>query len=692
MVQDVNPTLLNHSYKVHSGNKSFFDKQIGKRVSYKTIKDAFDGYVWNKQDYNFNKTRLNEITTNLQAAKTPDDLYQACLDCLEWGAGSKKFKLYTANRDWLVIKKTQGNFSSFLDDSYKQLSSSQPNLEGFIKENIQYRMNAGFTKIYALKYKCFIIYDSRVAAALGLLVRRYCQENELNQVPANIAFNWSNPKKRNPSLNNYQFSSLNNDSKKHAKWNVKANWVLNAVVAEVARTATNKEVPFWGVPANESLRALEASLFMVGYSVIPCAGIENPENIQSSPSAIEATLQVTMDEEDYDETSEPTLKFLWDHRIRQGRMNNNRLSGGWVPMTHNFTTALDHYLSYRLDPAQPIPPTSADFETFMQNQNIAIGIAQNKGVNEKLYVQNGNEFNLNNEDILLIQSLWASQSPNGITRDALAFLNQYRQRIINSLATQSPEDIWNNFPKYLMDTYLCGQLVGYTNNQKINILEGYRYAGIGNGKGNTTNAILTVGRSFGTHFGFLDENYLPTDLYRYFFLKTSPLANWIDKATTIQGDGETQPEEITGGDSNDEDQLNDKVSKASNIWYKLIFERNLWASWSFPPDKQHLSIVIFNPNESVSLFKNSMEIELTQDQAGSILQLMKKIIHNPASAKTQLQNSAFERHVGHSNPIIIKLEKFHNVELNNGELVFKFKSDALIIKNGLLGEINNLLG
>ncbi|MEY3882519.1 MAG: hypothetical protein RIQ94_3315, partial [Pseudomonadota bacterium] len=494
-----------------------------------------------------------------------------------------------------------------------------------------------------------------------------------------------------PSFGNYQFSRLNNDSKKHAEWNIKANWVLNAVAA---RTAENKEVPFWGVPANESLRALEAALFMIGYSVVPCAGIENPENTQSPPSAIEATQQVTMDEEDYDEISEPTLRYLWDRRIRQGRMNctNTKLLGGWVPTSHNFTTALENYLSYREDPTQPIPPTRADFETFMQNQNIAAGIAQNRGVVEKLYMQNENEFDLNPKGKELIKSLWDSQNPNTITPEALTFLNGYRQNIIISPATQTPEVTWNISPKYLMDTYLCGQLVGYTNSEKRNILEGYLYAGIGNGNGNTTNAILTVGRSFGTHFGFLDENYYPTDLYRHFFLTTLPLANWINEVTTIQGYGETQPEEITGGDSNDEDQLNDKVSKASNVWYKLTFERNLWDSWSFLPNKQHLSIVIFNPNESVSLFKNSMEIDLTQDKANSILQLMKKIIHNPASAKTQLQNSDFEQHVGHSNPIIIKLEKFNNVELNNGELVFKFKCDALIIKNGLLGEINNLLG
>jgi DNA helicase-2/ATP-dependent DNA helicase PcrA len=529
MVKDNDPQPLNHSYLVEPVNQHFFDDQIGECVHYSTIRDAFDGYAWKKQGYPANQLLLNGIANNLQTAITENDLYKACLDCLAWGAGGKQFTLYTANRDWLWVKKSQTLLSTLFDDSHAQLSNIQPDLIGF--KHKLYRMNSGFTKIYALKYPDFIIYDSRVAAALGLLVHRYCQDNRLNQVPANLAFHWSGTQKRNPSFGNYQFSRLNNDSKKHAEWNIKANWVLNAVVA---RTAENKEIPFWGVSADQCLRALEASLFMVGYSVIPCAGVENPENIQSSPSAIE-------DEEDYDETSQPTLRFplrfllgfLWNRRIRQGIMNNNRLSGGWVPTSHVFTTALRAYLNYRLGPAQPKPPTSADFEIFMKNQNIARGIAQNQGVNQKLYVQNQNEFNLNNQPIQLIQSLWNSQSPNGITRDALEFLNQYRQLIINSLATQSPEDIWNYFPKYLMDTYLCGQLVGYTNNQKINILEGYRYAGIGNGKGNTTNAILTVGRSFGTHFGFLDENYYPTVLYRHFFLTTLPLANWIDEVTII---------------------------------------------------------------------------------------------------------------------------------------------------------------
>jgi hypothetical protein len=37
------------------------------------------------------------------------------------------------------------------------------------------------------------------------------------------------------------------------------------------------------------------------------------------------------------------------------------------------------------------------------------------------------------------------------------------------------------------------------------------------GKDNAAQAILTVGRSVGRHFGFLDENYQPTEFFNEYF-------------------------------------------------------------------------------------------------------------------------------------------------------------------------------
>ena len=41
------------------------------------------------------------------------------------------------------------------------------------------RFNAGMTKVYSLMCDNFIIYDSRVAAALGWLVMKYCRDRKL---------------------------------------------------------------------------------------------------------------------------------------------------------------------------------------------------------------------------------------------------------------------------------------------------------------------------------------------------------------------------------------------------------------------------------------------------------------------------------------------------------------------------------
>lgn len=508
MINDQNPNELNHSYTVEPVNKHFHEKQIGKCVEYKTIKDAFTGYAWKRQGYDENKTVLNDIANKLQTAPTEDDLYQACLDCLEWGAGGKQFNLYTKNRSWLLNKK-QIRLSVLLDTSHRELAAKQPNLIGF--KTKYFRMNSGFTKIYALKYPNFIIYDSRVAAALGLLVRRYCEQFRLDEVPTNLAFNWSGTKKRNPSLGKYQFSRLNNDSKKHAEWNVKANWMLNAVV--------NRLGTFWDVPQNERLRALEAALFMIGYSVIPCAGIENTENGQISNAPPAPTQQATEVEEDYDEISEPTLSFLWGTRIRQGSLRNGNLRGGWVLTDHNFTTALEYYYQYRSQLDSKQEPSCGDFKNYL--------IKIKKSTNNTR-VQNREELNLNNKNLDRIGALRNAQC--GINFDSLRFLNEYRQSVINinnDLKVNNGEDIWDKFPSYLMDTYLCGQLAAHSVSEIKNILEAYSYAGRGNGNGAAAGAIISVGRSFGRHFGFLDKYNSPTELFRCFFLTTLPIEDWI---------------------------------------------------------------------------------------------------------------------------------------------------------------------
>ena len=61
-------------------------------------------------------------------------------------------------------------------------------LEEFTKSDII--MNSGFTKIYSLIVQDFIIYDSRVGAALGLLIKCFCEDKQKEKIPEELRFAW----------------------------------------------------------------------------------------------------------------------------------------------------------------------------------------------------------------------------------------------------------------------------------------------------------------------------------------------------------------------------------------------------------------------------------------------------------------------------------------------------------------------
>jgi len=130
-------------------------------------------------------------------------------------------------------------------------------------------MNSGFTKIYSLLIDDFIIYDGRVGAALGLLVRKYCEENALPTVPPKLLFAYGNARttsyqpdnRRNPGTTLHRFPALTNSSPKHIENNLRRNWLLK----EVLESCNSK---FNVLHPSFQLRALESALFMIGYNVI----------------------------------------------------------------------------------------------------------------------------------------------------------------------------------------------------------------------------------------------------------------------------------------------------------------------------------------------------------------------------------------------------------------------------------------
>jgi hypothetical protein len=129
------------------------------------------------------------------------------------------------------------------------------------------------TKVYSLICDDFVIYDSRVAAALGWAVLRFCKATGRATVPSLLQFpfapakealNQITPKRRDPSQGAFQFPRLYR-GRHHAEWNLKASWALKAALA----CAPEKSLFRAGAQSGQALRAMEASLFMFGYDLPP---------------------------------------------------------------------------------------------------------------------------------------------------------------------------------------------------------------------------------------------------------------------------------------------------------------------------------------------------------------------------------------------------------------------------------------
>jgi hypothetical protein len=121
--------------------------------------------------------------------------------------------------------------------------------------------NSGFSKIYSLYIDDFIIYDSRVAAALCYLIKLFCDEKG-KSIPNDLMFEIpeSKPSKSDPDRRIVCGFNFITDEKNYLLWNIKASNLLK----EVLKTTKSK---FNKIPQKERLRALEAALFMIGYKV-----------------------------------------------------------------------------------------------------------------------------------------------------------------------------------------------------------------------------------------------------------------------------------------------------------------------------------------------------------------------------------------------------------------------------------------
>ena len=217
-----------------------------------------------------NQSVLSELSNGLRNClnkPVPDEelLKQWIQAILVWGGVYTGTRTGKGNRPWLEGLRDQQKLSDYLKHTLNTLAAS--NCDDAHRGLPDLRSNAGLTKVYSLSLTDFIIYDSRVAAALAWLVSRWSGDNH-QLPPEHLRFACmrantnSKNKPRSPNEEIFPYFAASGHIRnhyKHATWNIRANWVLRKSL-DIAVERNGKKP----LTAFHSLRELEAALFMMG--------------------------------------------------------------------------------------------------------------------------------------------------------------------------------------------------------------------------------------------------------------------------------------------------------------------------------------------------------------------------------------------------------------------------------------------
>lgn len=236
------------SHKLSDFPYSYYNYREKKNWKCTSFYDACEKYNWNKSEWRDTQKTLENFSIRLKESidrANNDACKEVCCDILKWGGvlrGNQTKLEEINNKEGLCfyLTKAKAFFSRNSIDSPEE----------------EIIMNSGFTKIYSLYIDDFIIYDSRVGAALCYMVKLYCEEQK-KKLSERLKFAYSNSRNpkvnRNPNNGTYKFSLLDR-GKIHIECNMKANWLL-------------KEVLNAPICKFKDLRSLEAALFMIGYDI-----------------------------------------------------------------------------------------------------------------------------------------------------------------------------------------------------------------------------------------------------------------------------------------------------------------------------------------------------------------------------------------------------------------------------------------
>lgn len=263
---------------------AYADRKTGTRWRCDGLADAARKYSWRDKSWPETKFELDGLRCALRDAvrrENADAVLAVCREILVWGGVAGHNVRYLETRKSVLIAELQhlcavlgGHRTPSPGDMRRDPSSRAT----------ECRMNAGFVKIYSLLGDNCVMYDGRVGAALGLLVRQFCEDKNRSTVPRLLAFafgipkegrNPEHPKLRDPSGGSLRFPRLRPDARFHTAQVMRANWFLRRALEIRPRSFSEGE---------DGFHELAAGLFMVGYDLQPAlaGGAASPKEDRRS--------------------------------------------------------------------------------------------------------------------------------------------------------------------------------------------------------------------------------------------------------------------------------------------------------------------------------------------------------------------------------------------------------------------------
>lgn len=239
-----------------------------------SILDAAAKYYWpasagtdKAKVYSLAETSLllDNLSTQLQQAVDASDVEltkEVCNSILYWGGVSR---YPNVARDFRQV-----NFPvvAYLKAVRTALTSEELDSENLTLANgYIFKLDSGLTKIYALLYKKFVIFDSRVGCALALLARQFWSScgNDISTLPKELRFLWSGDQiRRNPNLG--EKAIFPKFAKSRSALRIQQNIEVSWLILELAKRIMDEQL-VTATSTEQVSRQIEAGLFMIGYGV-----------------------------------------------------------------------------------------------------------------------------------------------------------------------------------------------------------------------------------------------------------------------------------------------------------------------------------------------------------------------------------------------------------------------------------------